>query len=219
MPCHGPWFGKILDLPLLCCETCLQQESKSSLPLTEAAERWHTETSILYIDINTSLQTRTYTQKAKLTAGMAGAAWLRAWNRCPPAPSEPGHASAMPWCPGLPLGALIHCFHLLPGKWRAEMSKCTGITPRPSPTPSLSVNPSSLTLPSLLHPPTNRLWEEKLYIIGITQCLSLPFKPSHQLSRVCSFQLTDQFCAFSIMMAWRLGGKRWRKLPSTSSLI
>lgn len=43
----------------------------------------------------------------------------------------------------------------------------------------------------------------KLNIIGITQCLTLPFKPSHQQSRVSSFQLTDQFCTFSIMMAGR----------------
>lgn len=52
---------------------------------------------------------------------------LRAWNRCPPAPPEPGHGWAVPRCPGLPLGASIHCFHLLPGKWRANMSKCRDI--------------------------------------------------------------------------------------------
>lgn len=43
-------------------------------PWLKAAERWHTETPILYTDINTSLHTLKYTQKAKLTTGMAGAA-------------------------------------------------------------------------------------------------------------------------------------------------
>lgn len=188
------------------------QRANSFYPLLKPAQRWHTETPILYTDINTSLHTHIYTHTQKSQAhhrdGGCGKR-LRAWNRCPPAPPEPGHALAMPGCPGLPLGALIHCFHLLPGKWRAEMSKCMGITPHPSIPLTLVLSHSAFQSALSVTSTYQSSMRGKLYLIGITQCMTLSFKPSRQLSSISSFQLTGQFCTFSIMMR---GGKRWRKM-------
>lgn len=146
----------LLQQPCLCkasaCGTSLQQEDKAPLPPTEGSrEATHQDTSTLhrykYISPHTHTHSHIHTKsQAHHRDGGCGKR-LRAWNRCPPAPPEPGHASAMPGCPGLPLGALIHCFHLLPGKWRAEMSKCMGITPLSL---TLSVSVSLAPCPSTL---------------------------------------------------------------------
>lgn len=103
------------------------------------------------------------------------------------------------------------------------MSKCMGITYPPP--PRLSLPPSlspylSFSKPAISVASTYQsVVRGKLYITEITQCLGLPFKLSRQLSRGCSFHLTDQICAFSIMMAGRQGGGDGKRVPSMSSLI
>lgn len=101
----------------------------------------------------------------------------------------------MPGCPGLPLSALIHHFHLLSIKWRAEMTKWIVLGLFFGLLLLQACHPCSINLP-ICH-------DRKKHAIGKAQCLTLPFKPKHQQSRVSFFQQTDQLRTFSIMMAVR----------------
>lgn len=157
---------------------CYCPAAPNLLPMKPAGNRRVNPPLVTHRDIHTAhgyKYTPPYTHihtKSQAHHGDGGCGKrLRAPNRCPPARPEPGHASVMPGCPGLPLGALIHCFHLLPGY---EGQRCQNTWAFPI--LSLSIF-QSLSKPAISAASTYQsAVRGKLYIIGITQCPSFSFK-------------------------------------------
>lgn len=150
--------------PLPVKPACNNQRVNPPYPWLKAADRWHTEIPVLYTDINTSLHTHPHIHKKPSSPqGWRVRQAIKGMEQMPTCSPWTWPCLGYARVPRVAPGCLNTLFPSVAWKVKGRDVQVHGYYPPPP--LSLSVSPPSLSLPSLLHPPTNPLWEENCTLL------------------------------------------------------